>query len=151
MVRVRVAFYLVCCLVHGWYSITGILCTLLHSCSLQGEEVIELELSIDKLVDATLATNSTQDFQIDLSVDLDSIDMEDIAPLLRTSHRLATNFMTTISTQSNTTTTPPHPIIQQIYAICHINEKKTPRLYDLFVFPKRVILRGRTIVDYPYV
>ena len=35
-------------------------------------------MSTDELADATLGTNSTQDF--DLSVDLDSIDMNDVAP-----------------------------------------------------------------------
>ena len=50
----------------------------MHFCSLQREEIIELGLSTDELADATLGTNSTQDF--DLSVDLDSIDMNDVAP-----------------------------------------------------------------------
>ena len=43
-----------------------------------GEEIIELELSIDELVDAPLGTNSTQYF--DLNVDLDSVDVDDVAP-----------------------------------------------------------------------
>ena len=42
------------------------------------EEIIELDLSIDELVDATLGTNSAQDF--DLHVDLDSLDVDHVVP-----------------------------------------------------------------------
>ena len=45
---------------------------------MEGEENTELELSTDELVDATLGTNSTQDF--DRNVDLDSVDVDDVAP-----------------------------------------------------------------------
>jgi hypothetical protein len=45
---------------------------------IEGEENLELELSIDELVDATLGTNYVQDF--DLNVDLDSVDVDDVAP-----------------------------------------------------------------------
>ena len=45
---------------------------------MEGEEIIELELSTNELVDATLGTNSAQDF--DLNVDLDSVDVDDVAP-----------------------------------------------------------------------
>ena len=48
------------------------------SCSLQGEENVELELSTDELVDAILRTNSAQDF--DLNVDLHLVDVDDVAP-----------------------------------------------------------------------
>ena len=74
MVRVRVASYLVCCLVHGWYSITSSFCTLLHSCNLQGEETTELELSTNKSVDAALGTDFAQDF------DMQSLDVDDVPP-----------------------------------------------------------------------
>ena len=42
------------------------------------EEVIELELSIDELVDATLGINHAQDF--DLNVDLHLVDVDDVVP-----------------------------------------------------------------------
>jgi hypothetical protein len=45
---------------------------------IEGEEIIELELSIDELVDATLGINHAQGF--DLNVDLHSIYVDDIAP-----------------------------------------------------------------------
>ena len=41
----------------------------------EGEENIELELCIDELVDVALGTNSMQDF--DLNVDLDLVDVDD--------------------------------------------------------------------------
>ena len=41
-----------------------------------GEEITELELSIDELVNATLGTNYAQDF--DLNVDLDLVDVCDV-------------------------------------------------------------------------
>jgi hypothetical protein len=44
---------------------------------MEGEEITELELSIDQLVDATLRINHAQGF--DLNVDLLSIDV-DVAP-----------------------------------------------------------------------
>ena len=50
---------------------------LLHSCSLQGEEITERESNIEELVDDTLGTISTED--LDLDVDLDSIDVDDVA------------------------------------------------------------------------
>ena len=50
----------------------------MHSCNLQGEEIIELELSTNELVDATLGTNSAQDF--DLNVDLHLVDVAHVAP-----------------------------------------------------------------------
>ena len=43
-----------------------------------GEEITELESSTDELVDVALETNYAQDF--DLNVDLDSIDVDDVAP-----------------------------------------------------------------------
>ena len=43
-----------------------------------GEEIIELELTTAELVDVSLGTNYAQDF--DLNVDLDSIDVDDVAP-----------------------------------------------------------------------
>ena len=45
---------------------------------MEGEEIIELELSIDKLVDAVLGINHSQGF--DLNVDLHSVDLDDVAP-----------------------------------------------------------------------
>jgi hypothetical protein len=45
---------------------------------MEGEESIELELSIDELLDATLGINHAQGF--DLIVDMHSIDVDDIAP-----------------------------------------------------------------------
>ena len=42
------------------------------------EEVIELELSIDELVDATLGINHAQGF--DLNVDLHLVDVDDVVP-----------------------------------------------------------------------
>ena len=45
---------------------------------MEGEEIIELELSIDELVDAALGVNHAQDF--DLNVDLHSVDVDDVAP-----------------------------------------------------------------------
>ena len=44
-----------------------------------GEEITELELSIDELVDVALGANYAQHF--DLNVDLDSVDADDVAPL----------------------------------------------------------------------
>ena len=41
---------------------------------MEGQEIIELELSIDELVDVALGTNFAQDF------DLDLIDVNDVAP-----------------------------------------------------------------------
>jgi hypothetical protein len=43
-----------------------------------GEEIIELELSIDELVDVALGINHAQGF--DLNVDLHSVDVGDVAP-----------------------------------------------------------------------
>jgi hypothetical protein len=62
MVRVRVASFLVCCLV----------------LMMIWEEITELESSIDDLVDVALGTDYAQDF--DLNVDLDLVDVDDIAP-----------------------------------------------------------------------
>jgi hypothetical protein len=45
---------------------------------MKGEEIIELELSIDELVDAALGINYAQGF--DLKVDLHSVDVDDVAP-----------------------------------------------------------------------
>ena len=45
---------------------------------MEGEEIIELELSIDELVDAALGINYAQGF--DLNVDLHSVDVDDVAP-----------------------------------------------------------------------
>ena len=45
---------------------------------MEGEEIIELELSIDELVDAALGINHAQGF--DLNVDLHLVDVDDVAP-----------------------------------------------------------------------
>ena len=45
---------------------------------MEGEEIIELELSIDKLVDAALGINHAQNF--DLNVNLHLVDVDDVAP-----------------------------------------------------------------------
>jgi hypothetical protein len=45
---------------------------------MEGEEIIELELSIDELVDATLGINHAQGF--DLNLDLHSLHVDDVAP-----------------------------------------------------------------------
>jgi hypothetical protein len=45
---------------------------------MEGEDIIELELSIDELVDATLGINHAQGF--DLNVDVHSVDVDDVAP-----------------------------------------------------------------------
>ena len=45
---------------------------------MEGEEIIELELSTDELVDAALGVNRAQGF--DLNVDLHSVDVDDVAP-----------------------------------------------------------------------
>jgi hypothetical protein len=45
---------------------------------MEGEEITELELSIDELVDAALGINHAQGF--DLNVDLHSLDVDDVAP-----------------------------------------------------------------------
>jgi hypothetical protein len=45
---------------------------------MEGEEITELELSIDELVDAALGINHAQGF--DLNVDLHSVDVDDVAP-----------------------------------------------------------------------
>ena len=45
---------------------------------MEGEEIIELELSIDELVDDALRINYAQDF--DLNVDLHLLDVDDGAP-----------------------------------------------------------------------
>ena len=45
---------------------------------MEGEEIIELELTIDELVDAALGINYAQGF--DLNVDLHSVDVDDVAP-----------------------------------------------------------------------
>ena len=44
------------------------------------EEITELELNIDELVDVALRTNYAQD--LDLNVDIDSVDVNDVAPLI---------------------------------------------------------------------
>jgi hypothetical protein len=44
---------------------------------MEGEDIIELDLSTDELVDVALGTNFAQDF--DLNVDLDSIDVDNVA------------------------------------------------------------------------
>jgi hypothetical protein len=46
---------------------------------MKGEEITELELSIDELVDAALGINHAQGF--DLTADLHSIDVDDVAPI----------------------------------------------------------------------
>ena len=45
---------------------------------MEGEEIIELELSIDELVDAALGINYAQGF--DLNVDLHLVNVDDVAP-----------------------------------------------------------------------
>jgi hypothetical protein len=45
---------------------------------MEGEEILELELSVDELVDVASGTNSSHDF--DLNVDLHLVDVDDIAP-----------------------------------------------------------------------
>ena len=45
---------------------------------MEGEEITEVELSIDELVDAALGINHAQGF--DLNVDLHSVDVDDVAP-----------------------------------------------------------------------
>ena len=45
---------------------------------MEGEEIMELELSIDELVDVVLGINHAQGF--DLNIDLHSIDVDDVAP-----------------------------------------------------------------------
>jgi hypothetical protein len=45
---------------------------------IEGEGTIELELSIDEVVDAALGINHAQGF--DLKVDLHSVDVDDVAP-----------------------------------------------------------------------
>ena len=45
---------------------------------MEGEEIIELELSIYKLVDVALGINYAQGF--DLNVDQHSVDVDDVAP-----------------------------------------------------------------------
>jgi hypothetical protein len=45
---------------------------------MEGEDIIELELSIDELVDAALGINHAQCF--DVNVDLHSVDVNDVAP-----------------------------------------------------------------------
>jgi hypothetical protein len=45
---------------------------------MEGEEIIELELSLDELVDAALGINHAQRF--DLNVDLHLVDVDDVAP-----------------------------------------------------------------------
>jgi hypothetical protein len=45
---------------------------------MEGEDIIELELSIDELVDAALGITHAQGF--DLNVDLHSVDVDDVAP-----------------------------------------------------------------------
>jgi hypothetical protein len=45
---------------------------------MEGEDIIELELSIDELVDVALGINHAQGF--DLTVDLHSVDVNDVAP-----------------------------------------------------------------------
>jgi hypothetical protein len=47
---------------------------------MEGEEITELELSIDELVDAALETDHAHGF--DLNVDLHSLDVDDVAPLI---------------------------------------------------------------------
>ena len=44
---------------------------------MEGDEIIELEVSTYELVDDALGTNSAQDF--DLNVDLHSVDVHDVA------------------------------------------------------------------------
>ena len=44
---------------------------------IEGEEIIQLKLSIDELVDVALGTNYALDY--DLSVDPDSVDLDDVA------------------------------------------------------------------------
>jgi hypothetical protein len=45
---------------------------------MKGEEIIELELSIEELVDVALETNYAQDF--DLIVEIDLVDVDDVTP-----------------------------------------------------------------------
>jgi hypothetical protein len=45
---------------------------------MEGEDIIELELSIDELVDAALGINHAQGF--DPNVDLHLVDVDDVAP-----------------------------------------------------------------------
>jgi hypothetical protein len=45
---------------------------------MEGEDITELELSIDELVDAALGINHAQGF--DLNVDLHSVDVDDVVP-----------------------------------------------------------------------
>ena len=45
---------------------------------MEGEEITELEYSIDKLLDVALGIKHAQGF--DLNVDLHSVDVDDVAP-----------------------------------------------------------------------
>ena len=45
---------------------------------MKGEEIIELELSVDELVDVGLGINYAQGF--DLFIDLHLVDVDDVAP-----------------------------------------------------------------------
>ena len=45
---------------------------------MKGEEIIELELSVDELVDVALGINYAQGF--DLFIDLHLVDVDDVAP-----------------------------------------------------------------------
>jgi hypothetical protein len=47
---------------------------------MEGEEVIELKLSIDELVDVALGINYAQGF--DFNVDLHRVDVDDVAPAI---------------------------------------------------------------------
>jgi hypothetical protein len=47
---------------------------------MEGEEITELELSTDELVDPALGTDHAHGF--DLNVDLHSLDVDDVAPLI---------------------------------------------------------------------
>jgi hypothetical protein len=60
---------------------------------MEGEEIIELELSIDELVDVALGINHAQGF--DFNVDLHSVDVGDVAlPIIKLSNAsLLFNFL----------------------------------------------------------
>ena len=142
MVRVRVASCLVCCLVHGWYSITNILVlNVMHHCCLMFykrtlyilvfDEIInfqKLEGNLDKMTIANLGRQQQRslDSYFKSSCELYLSLFEVIGYYCIPSIVLLTLISYTYLCSYYLCFRIPS-IIWQLYAICHIIEKTTPR------------------------
>ena len=160
MVMVRVASCLACCPVHGWHNITNILMlNVMHHCCLifllenslyfDINEIISFQKlvgNLNKMIKANLSKQHQRSLESYFKSSwkylyLFGIISYYIIPSILL--KLVVYIYIYIYLSSCYLCFRIPSIVQQLYAIFHINEKTTPRWYDFFlcVFPKRVILK----------